>query len=120
MKLGILGRKIVGLFLRFGLGRVLGLALFVAGLCSYRSYENRPVLGLWSYPFFLVIVVASSLLLGVLVHSLRAPSGANRGYGVSRSSARMFVDLAILFWGIAYFLSASDAPASAGRVTDLN
>jgi len=32
----------------------------------------------------------------------------------------MFVDLAILFWGIAYFLSASDAPASAGRVTDLN
>ena len=120
MKLGILGRKVVGVFLRFRLGRVLGLALFVTGLCRYRSYANRPVLGLWSYPFFLVIVVASSLLLAVLFHSLRASSRANRGYDVSRSSAMTLVDLAILFWGIAYLLSATDARASAGRVTDLN
>lgn len=120
MKLGILGREVVGVFLRFRLGRVLGLALLVAGLCCYRSYENRPVMGLWSYPFFLVIVVASSLLLAAVVLSLWASVRANRGYGVSQSSAMISIDLAILFWGFAYFLSAFDAPANAGRVTDLN
>ena len=49
-------------FFHARLGRLIGLAFFVVGLCRYRSYSDRAVLGLWSYSFLLVLVVASALL----------------------------------------------------------
>ncbi len=107
-------------FSRFRLDRLLGLAFFVAGLCQYRSYENRQVFGLWSYPFFVVIVAAGALLAVVLVRSLLVPSPANPGSHFTRSAAMKFVDLALLFWGVAYFLSANDSAVNGARVLDLN
>ena len=107
------------LFFRFRLGRAIGLALFLAGLIKYRSYENRPVLGFWSYPFLIMIIAAAALLLAAIVSSWRAqrrlpqPSTPHR-------LRRNCLDLGVLCWGLGYWLSAVDAPDSGGRITDLN
>lgn len=101
-------------FWRFRLGRLLGLALFIAGLCSYRSYESRVVLGLWSRVFFALIVVATALLLVELLRSFLRPSLG----GLSRPAK--LLDLAFVSWGTAYLLSARDAAVNGGRIADLN
>jgi hypothetical protein len=87
---------------RLKIGRLLGLFLFILGLLQYRSY-SRQLLGLWSYPFALSIVVATVVLLVILLLLPRA----------------LLVDLALLCWGLAYFLDALDSRDSAANVKDL-
>jgi hypothetical protein len=100
------------------MSRVIGIALFVTSLFLYRSHTKRPVLGLWSYSFFIVLVAAIMLLVVTVWSLWRAQRRVNQ-----RTDARWSVltaDLAVFSWGIAYFLSAIDDSSAAGRITDLN
>lgn len=106
-------------FFHLNIGRVIGIALFVIALFTYRSYENRPVLGLWSYPFFMIIIISLALLLTALVSVWRASRRKNQHTHLIGSVSTYF-DIAILFLGIAYLLAAIDIPINAGRVADLN
>jgi len=45
------------------IGASLGLALFAFSLLLYRSYSDHSVFGIWSYPFFAVVVAAFLALL---------------------------------------------------------
>jgi len=99
------------------LGRLIGSAFFVVGLCRYRSYSDCAVLGLWSYSFLLVLVVASALLALAAASSWRATV---RGAANLPTPAARLRDLGILCWGAAYLLGAMDSPAMAGRVLGMN
>jgi hypothetical protein len=99
------------------LGPLIGLAFFVAGLSRYRSYSDRVVFGLWSYSFFLLFVAACALLALAAANSLRA---SVRGADNAPTPAACLLDLGLLCWGAAYFLSAIDSPAMAGRVLAMN
>lgn len=113
----VTGLKLGEFFFRLRFARVLGLAFFVAGASRYRSYENRQVLGLWSYPFFFVIVAGGGLLVFAIVRSWQMSSADPRN---RPSLMANLMDLGFLSWGGAYFLSALDAPVNGGRVLDLN
>lgn len=116
--MGIFNRSAGELFVRLHVARVAGLGLFLVGLLRYRSYSNRPAFGLWSYPFFLLLVTASVLWLSVLVRALRSLRRANARPGLGPSFAGNLLDWSWLTWGIAFFLDAMDAPSNAGRVTE--
>lgn len=105
--------------LRLRLAGAVGIGLLLAGLLLYRSYENRPVFGLWSYPYFSVIVVATILLAVLMVRSWRIARTADRPGFTCRRLPGAFLDFALLFWGLAFLLSALDDPSSPGRITDL-
>jgi len=89
-------------FVRLKIGRFLGLFLFILGLLQYRSY-NRQFLGLWSYSFAISVVVGAVVLLVILLLLPRA----------------VLVDLALLCWGLAYFLDALDSRDNGANVKDL-
>ncbi len=99
------------------LGPLIGLAFFVAGLSRYRSYSDRVVFRLWSYSFFLLFVAPCALLVLAAANSLRA---SVRGADDAPTPAACLLDLGLLCWGAAYFLSAIDSPAMAGRVLGMN
>jgi len=103
----------------FHLGRVIGMGLFALSLFFYRSPENRPILGLWSYPF-LVIIILSTLLF--IIASLNAWRLRKKTYQGDHSghSGIFYLDLALLFWGMAYFISVTDDSQNSGRIIDLN
>lgn len=99
----------------FPAARLLGLVFYFTALLTYHSNKNRPVFGMWSYPFLIVVVVSGGLVLAALVavwHAIR------RGSSPARSSK--LVDFSILLWGIAYFLAGRAEPTEAGRVIILN
>jgi hypothetical protein len=102
-------------FFHLRLGRSLGLLFFVVGISFYHSYAHRPVLGIWSYPFLMVYAISVGILLGAIVSSWKKWRGPSRS-GTLRQAC---VDLAILFWGIAYLISAVDEPVMAGRIAEL-
>lgn len=89
-------------FVRLKIGRFLGLFLFILGVLQYRSY-NRQVLGLWSYSFALSVVVGAVVLLVILLWLPRS----------------LLVDLALSFWGLAYFLDTLDSRDNGANVKDL-
>ncbi len=94
---------------------MVGVAAFVMGLFLYRSYDQRPVLGFWSYPYSVILVCALGLL-GLSVHlALRSGRSGRR----PSTSAQIF-NFASLLWGGAYFLSAIGDRESAARIVDLN
>lgn len=119
LKSGPLRGHLVGLFFRLRAGRVLGLALFLAGLFRFRSYHSRPVFGLWSYPFFLFLLLISAVWLVELARSLRVLRLRDSSFHSDRSILAKLLDLAMLTWGAASFLDAGEAPLNAGRVTEL-
>jgi hypothetical protein len=95
-------RSFSDFLIRFRVGRILGLLLFISGLLQYRSY-NRELLGLWSHSFVIFIAVATPVLLVIL---LRLPRS-------------LLVDLSVLCWGLAYLLNALVSPENAGDVLNL-
>jgi lysophospholipase L1-like esterase len=99
----------------FPAARLLGVGLFFAALLTYRSQENRPVFGRWSYPFFCVVLISGGLMLLTFVRFARALVSIS-----SHSRTAKLIDLAILLWGVAYFLAARLEPIEAGRVIYLN
>ena len=99
----------------FPAARLLGVVLFFAALVTYRSNENRPVFGIWSYPFLCVVLVSSGLLILTLVRLVRAFAGIS-----SPARTAKLIDLAVLLWGAAYFLAARSDPSEAGRILFLN
>jgi len=109
----------LGVVFRARLGRLVGLTLVVVSLSLYHSYEHRPVLGRWSYPFFGLIVGVVGLWAVTLVASWRACRNGGRRAGRERLRCAS-LDLAVLTWGMAYLLSTLDAPGSAARILDLN
>ena len=95
-------RGLGSFFVRLKIGRFLGLFLFILGVLQYRSY-NRQFLGLWSYSFALFVVVGTVVLLVILLLLPRV----------------LLVDLALLSWGLAYFLDAVDSRDNGANVKDL-
>lgn len=101
------------------LARIVGLGCYVGTLFRYRSPSRPEVFGIWSYPFFAVLIASVVVLaicllrLGWRLHG--RPPGRERAPAASRC-----FDLAILAWGSAYALAAIDDPIAAGRIADLN
>lgn len=85
-----------------GLGRILGLLLFVTGLLQYRSF-HRQLFGLWSYEFFFVVLSFTVLLLILMIWIRPSP----------------LADVAVFCFGLAYCLNALEAVRSADNITDL-
>jgi len=106
-------------FQHFHFGQIIGVGLYTLSLFFYHSFVNRPILGLWSYPFFVVIVFSTLLFLIILVKAWRKHSKNQQPEDHIRFGS-LFFELAILFWGVAYFISTVDDSANAGRITDLN
>lgn len=99
--------------------RIVGLGLFACSLLFYRSYENRQVLDRWSMSFFLIIVFCWTMFLLTLIWAVRR--GRTKGDpNRPRVTDLLSFDLAILFWGMAYFIEAASNGANAARITALN
>jgi len=106
-------------FFHLHIGKLIGIALYVIALFFYRSYENKPVFGIWSYQFFMVIIISLVLLLIALISTWSSLKKKKRKTRLI-ASVSTYIDLAILFWGISYFLSAIDSTVNASRIVDLN
>jgi hypothetical protein len=87
----------------------------VLALFLYRSYENRPVLGLWSHAYAVVLACGVALLALCVAQGLRSWRSSQRAPKLAR-----LLDIAILCWGGAYLLSAIEDRAAAARVVNLN
>jgi hypothetical protein len=93
--------------------------LFFASLFLYQS-ESRPILGLWSYSFSFLILVTGSFLLFTIIQSWQALRASNASEEFLLSGMGKLADLAVLAWGVAYFLSARDVSENARRILELN
>lgn len=102
----------------FRVGTTVGFALFALSLLAYQSYESRQVFGIWSYPFFTLVVATYLGLAFWIFRTLRVERTAARS--AYSKAASISLDLAVLLWGMAYFISALENRRYAGRVTDLN
>jgi hypothetical protein len=98
------------------MGSTLGLLLFFIGLLRYRSYENQAVLGRWSYPFSVLILVTGLLLLVGIARSWKA---RQRQVSNSVKLGSVLVDFAILSWGCAYVWDAIQASDNGNRIATL-
>jgi hypothetical protein len=105
-------------FFQLHVGRVVGITLVIFTLFRYRSYENRPVLGLWSYPFFTLIIGATILLVVLVGLSWQARRRPSLRSDITRAPLA-FIDVAVLFWGVAKLCASIDDSANAGQVSDL-
>lgn len=97
-------------------GKVVGLALFSAGLLQYRSYANRPILGRWSYSFSALILLAVLAVIMTAVHILKTKHAPPHE---ARLSSR-YLALATLLWGSGYLISAMDRSDNGARIVDFN
>lgn len=98
---------------------VAGATCFVAALPLYMSYETRDVLGRWSTPYALVLLFFAGawlVLVGASIVLHRRSAGWTGPRGLSATAAAW----AVLFWGVAYLVSALDDHAAASRVVDLD
>jgi hypothetical protein len=97
-------------------GRFAGIGLFVASLLTYRSYANRTVFGLWSYSFFIFIIVSIGWLVADAVRLWRVQQSQEPNNGVSQ----LLFNAATALWCLSYFLSALDDRINAARISELN
>ncbi len=118
-ELGIFSRSAGELLVGLRAARVIGLGLFLVGLLRFRPDSKQPVFGLWSYPFFVLLVTAGVLWFAVLVRALRSLRRAGASPGVGQSFAGKLLDWSLLTWGLAFFWDGTDWPSSAGQVTEL-
>lgn len=109
-------KRVCDLLLSHGWGTVIGLALFFVGLLQYRSYANRSILGLWSYPFFAFILLAFFAVMTAAILTFKTQLSVQFG---SELSSRSFA-LATLLWGGGYFISAIDRSDDGARIVDFN
>lgn len=89
----------------------------MGGLVRYRS-ENATVFEMWSLPFFIIIVVvgfATLLTIGMSCKQLFDPHAVG-----SISPAALCFDVAVLFWGVGYFVNSMDNPVDGGQIAELN
>lgn len=100
------------------IGTSLGFALFAVSLLLYRSHTNTPVFGIWSYPFFALVAASFAGLALWALRTLRAACASERFTRADRSVVAL--DLGVLLWGAAYFVSALEDGRNAGRVTNLD
>jgi lysophospholipase L1-like esterase len=92
------------------------LLLFVA-LLQYRSFENVPVAGRWSYPYAAFVIVVGLLLAASLGDALGLRRGREPAH---RTSLRgWYFELAFLVWAASRLISALDDSTSAGSLLDL-
>ena len=117
--MGIFNRSVAEFFVRLRAARVVGLGLFLVGLLRFRPASNQPVFGLWSYPFFVLLVTVSVLWFAVLVRALRSLRRASARPGLGQSFAGKLLDWSLLTWGLAFFWDGTDWPSNAGLVTEL-
>ncbi len=106
-------------FLRYHIGRTIGVGFFAVSLFLYRSFARRSLWDRWSHQFFALIIVAAILFLVLVIGAWRARMKPCEPVRLLRSGA-FYLELAILVWGIAYFMSALDDPANAALITTLN
>jgi hypothetical protein len=106
-------------FLQFHAGRVIGGGFFAASLFLYRSFQRRALWGLWSYSFFALILAATAVFIILIAVSWR---GRRKAYDPRRlfRSSTFYLELGILAWGVAYFISAVDDRVNAALVTTLS
>lgn len=100
------------------MGRVLGLGAFLLSSLAYRS-QNRDVLGLWSWPHMAIVVVSSAMFLAAVAHSWTRSRQVNLDrYHPSIWS--VCSELAVLMWGVGFFLNGLDTSRNWGQIADLN
>ena len=100
------------------IGRVLGLGAFLLSVFAYRS-QNKDVLGLWSWPHTMILIVSSAMFLVTVAHSWTRRRGVNlKTY--QPSVGTVCSELAFLLWGAAFFFNGLDASINWGQVADLN
>jgi GDSL-like Lipase/Acylhydrolase family len=100
------------------LGRTIGLALFFLASLAYRS-QNPAVLGIWSWPYLIIVSTAGALLFASVMHSWTC----RRHVQLRRedpSLQSVCVDLAILLWGSGYVFNGFEAARNWGQIADLN
>jgi len=112
-------KLLIQYFKHFHLGKIIGFGLFTISLYFYRSYKNKPIGGLWSYPFFVLVIISTVLFLIIVINTLRKSKKETQPTD-SVNSEIIYFELAILFWGIAYFISTIDDSTNAGRITEFN
>lgn len=83
----------------------------------YRSVQNYPVFGRWSYSF--AAIMAVTLLVLCYAMAISAWKYLRRSEG-ELSVGKIFLDLAVLSWGVGYLIGAVDDPSNGGRIADLN
>jgi len=99
--------------------RVLGVGLFFASLFRYQSV-SRSIFGLWSYSFSFLILATGSFLLFTIIRSRQALRASNSNAEFLPSGMGELVDVAVLAWGLAYFLDVHEASENAPRILELN
>ena len=112
-------RRAALLLLRYRVLSLVGLALVLWSLSLYVSYENRPVLGRWSYEFTAVFVLLALAWTGYPWYALHRGKSQVTESTPGRLAAA-FCNLGVLLWGIAYLLSELDARPDAARLLDGN
>ena len=113
------GRRKAFLLVRYRLPSIVGFALVLWSLSLHVSYQNRPVLGRWSYEFIVVFV---SLTLAWMAYVWFAVRSANSQVTkpITNLVGLTLFELGTLLWGTAYLLSALDARSNAARLLDGN
>ena len=106
-------------YITLGIFRILGIFFIFISLFFYRSYQNRPVLGLWSYPFFFLIIFVLFLLLSNVFLIVKNLTKKNIRQNFKRVNTYFF-NTGILILGISYFIASIHKPQNAARLTDLN
>ena len=110
--------KLAAYFRRWGVPLV-GLTALLVSLPLYESWSNRPVLGRWSHAYTVFMGCAFAAWAGFVALSWRS-FVRNVETQTQKQSSTKCLHFAILFWGIAYLLSAMDSFANAGRILELN
>jgi len=105
-------------FFSLRMGRALGAILFLVALLQYRSFEHRTVIGLWSYPFA-ILIIAAGVLAGLGITASVLEKWRIVGVTPQHRYQRASLDLAILLWAVSYFLGCVDNPGNCGNVADL-
>ncbi len=107
------------LLVQYRVPSLVGLALVLWSFSLYVSYENRPVLGRWSYEFAGVFLFLTLAWIGYLWYAVRRGKSPITKSTTRRVALTLF-NLGMLVWGTAYLLSTLDARTNAGRLLDGN
>ena len=102
----------------WGLAPYLGMALFVATLPLYQSWENRVVLGAGQRPTRLSSQWPRSR--SCLPQQRRGARSGARKFPAALPFWKLSFGVGVAAWGFAYLVAGLSSDAYAGRITDLN
>ena len=103
----------------FLLFRTLGIFFLFISLLLYRSFHNRPILGLWSYPFFTLIVFIFVLLL-ISIYRIIKELTTKKVECNSLRIGSLFLSFGIFSLGVSYLFATVQNSQNAARLADLN